>query len=141
MMVGPSFNDEQGVDVFVQNEAAVNTVKPIRTKGKTTKTPAGAIPNTRLQIRHKVGHGAATFVDVPRSDTSLSSSSRALADRGQQILAIQCLFQKASEYLHPSKAFRATVSIYAERKMFVLFLIHFVVTVIVSRTFYYSKGE
>lgn len=48
-----------------------------------------------------------------------------------QVAGVRCLFTKAKEYLDPGPLFRAFVRLYAERKLMVFFLMHFMATMII----------
>lgn len=45
--------------------------------------------------------------------------------------SVRCLFEKAYEYLRPGPLFRRVVHLFAERKLLVVFLIHFCCTMII----------
>ena len=48
-----------------------------------------------------------------------------------QIAGIRCLFSKAKQYLSPGPAFRSVIRLYAERKLLVFFMMHFMATIII----------
>jgi hypothetical protein len=64
-------------------------------------------------------------------DSNWTKDERAETRRSSTTESIKCLFQKAYEYLSPGRTFRSTVYLYAERKLFVFFMMHFVATMII----------
>lgn len=72
--------------------------------------------------------------DIANSSIATASASVDDSNNQQQpsVTTVKRLFNNAHEYLHhPGRAFRAAVYLYAERKMLVVFLIHFAATMII----------
>ena len=68
-------------------------------------------------------------------------TAHAADDDDSSLQAERDIFQKAREYLRPSRFFRFWIQLYAQRKMTVFFLVHFFATMVVWAHFALIKFE
>jgi predicted ferric reductase len=82
-----------------------------------------------------------TSPSCPLSPSSCLSFETDGSSSTESPKSVKYLFKKASEYLHPGPMFRATVYLYAERKLVVFFFIHFMATMTIWLHFALIKFE
>ena len=69
-------------------------------------------------------HSSTTSHDSDDSDASLFGTKTSKESE-------RSVFQKARQYLNPGPSFRLTTYLYAERKLLIFFLVHFVCTMVI----------
>lgn len=113
-----------------QKDATTNNVR----KGNTAPPPP-TTPQSRQDIVEDVGIvRAKDDAECSRTDDESGGEDSSLEEERE-------IFQKAREYLHPSRFFRSIIGLYAQRKMNVFFLIHFMCTMVIWAHFALIKWE
>lgn len=99
------------------------------------RPPSDEKPRTQTIIS-KLTHEAVQCLDIRGdrewldhvTEETISATDSSALSQGTRV---KSLFNKAYEYLNPGRSFRIIISLYAERKLLVFFLIHFACTMII----------
>jgi len=115
----------EGETMISTPDAEISATGTTAGRSSTLRPPSGKAASTLNQSHFQLFSDSFSITDTEPTAHTDDASIQSCETQ------IKSLFQKAYEYLSPGCTFRSTVYLYAERKLLVFFLIHFVCTMII----------